>query len=601
MEHRMNRWAVVLGTCALGATSAVGCGGDETLAFSGSTSTTTTSTSGTGTTGTGGTSTGAQGGGGDTGGTTNPTGGGGTGGATTGGGGAGGMTTTSSGGGGTGGVPVTCGDGVKDPGEACDGADLGGKSCVDYGYSNPAGLICGVDCSLKAGGCHATCDGSKLESGETCDGSHLGNNSCQDFGFANPAGLTCVGCQPDPSGCMAACGNNVLEVGEVCDGANLGGKTCQDYGYSAAAGLACAAGCASYSTAGCAATCNGVLEPGEKCDGANLGGKTCQDYGYANAAGLSCQACDWSTSGCVAVCGNNLVEPGEQCDDGNAANGDGCGGACQFEAGGTTCASAIPVNMATWGTKTFNHTTVGGGQHTSSKCTSAGPDRVFKVTSGVGGFLTANLVRSQTSYNSELYASATCADGNANSDLVCADSKDPMNQVVLKGGEVVSFRVAAGQVSYLFVDGYTNAEAGTFQLVVNLSHGDTCADPIPITIEPGTGMTLLGNTMGLMSATDSSCGGQGYSNALYKVTRSATGPLTFFADPALTNYNSLIYAQSVCADPFFQLGCSNVAGGSGEVLSLASVQGNVPIFFGVDGSQAGGTLSVGDYGVVMTP
>ena len=344
-----------------------------------------------------------------------------------------------------------------------------------------------------------------------------------------------------------------------------------------------------------------MLEPGEKCDGANLGGKTCQDYGYANAAGLSCLACDWSTSGCAAVCGNNVVEPGEQCDDGNAANGDGCGGACQFEAGGTTCASAIPVNMATWGTKTFNHTTVGGGQHTSSKCTSAGPDRVFKVTAGVKGFVTASLVRSQTSYNSELYASATCVDVSANSDPVCADSKDPMNQVVLKGGEVVSFRVAAGQVSYLFVDGYTNAEAGTFQLVVNLAKGDTCADPIPITIEPGTPMTLLGSNESLSGLEEGPlCGGLAWSKALYKMTRATDGSLGLFLDPAGTNYNSVLYADSVCGANATELACSNVPGASGEVISLANVFANTPISVGVGGSTVGGIPS-GNYSLVVSP
>jgi len=165
----------------------------------------------------------------------------------------------------------------------------------------------------------------------------------------------------------------------------------------------------------------------------------------------------------------------------------------------------------------------------------------------------------------------------------------------------VSFRVAAGAVSYLFVDGYTNAEAGMFQLVINLSHGDTCADPVPITIEPGTGMMLFGNTIGLQNNGGGSCGGQGTPNATYKVTRSTSGPLTFFADPAFSNYNTILYAEPVCADEFILFGCSNIPNASGEVLSIANVQGNTPFFFMVDGNQQGALPAGGDYGVLVTP
>ncbi len=38
-----------------------------------------------------------------------------------------------------------------------------------------------------------------------------------------------------------------------------------------------------------------------------------------------------STDDCTAVCGNDCKEPGEGCDDGNAADGDGCSSACQYE------------------------------------------------------------------------------------------------------------------------------------------------------------------------------------------------------------------------------------------------------------------------------
>ena len=50
--------------------------------------------------------------------------------------------------------PGVCGDGVASGVEACDGADLRGKTCLDFGSSSSDGLTCTVDCSFNIGGCH---------------------------------------------------------------------------------------------------------------------------------------------------------------------------------------------------------------------------------------------------------------------------------------------------------------------------------------------------------------------------------------------------------------------------------------------------------------
>ena len=105
--------------------------------------------SGTGATTAGGTA----GTGGDT---TTTTGGGGSGGATTGGGGSGGTTTTTT----TSSTTTTtttttinnCGNGTKDDGEQCDGADFGGKTCASIGFSGGQ-LQCNNFCAIVASGC----------------------------------------------------------------------------------------------------------------------------------------------------------------------------------------------------------------------------------------------------------------------------------------------------------------------------------------------------------------------------------------------------------------------------------------------------------------
>jgi hypothetical protein len=46
-----------------------------------------------------------------------------------------------------------CGNGVVDPGESCDGADVGGRTCANYGAIDSPGLGCTRACSFDFTGC----------------------------------------------------------------------------------------------------------------------------------------------------------------------------------------------------------------------------------------------------------------------------------------------------------------------------------------------------------------------------------------------------------------------------------------------------------------
>ena len=54
------------------------------------------------------------------------------------------------------GASATCGDGAIDPGEDCDGAELGGQTCegLDLGFTGGT-LACGPDCSFDASMCES--------------------------------------------------------------------------------------------------------------------------------------------------------------------------------------------------------------------------------------------------------------------------------------------------------------------------------------------------------------------------------------------------------------------------------------------------------------
>ena len=84
---------------------------------------------------------------------------------------------------------LTCGDGVIDPGEFCDGADLAGETCESLGFAGGA-LACVANCDgFDTTGCTTatSCGDGILELGELCDGLLLGDQDCVSQGFAGGA------------------------------------------------------------------------------------------------------------------------------------------------------------------------------------------------------------------------------------------------------------------------------------------------------------------------------------------------------------------------------------------------------------------------------
>ncbi|MEM7436194.1 MAG: DUF4215 domain-containing protein [Myxococcota bacterium] len=95
-------------------------------------------------------------------------------------------------------------------------------------------------------------------------------------------------------------------------------------------------------------------------DGAVAGSEACDDGNGmdGDGCGRACEleagfVCTGSPSSCVPICGDGAVLGIEGCDDGNTGGGDGCSMLCQVEAGwgcagepsvcGTTCGDGIPV------------------------------------------------------------------------------------------------------------------------------------------------------------------------------------------------------------------------------------------------------------------
>lgn len=226
-----------------------------------------------------------------------------------------------------------CGNGVVDPGEQCDGSNLGGATCSSVMGAGYTGSLSCSNCSFVTSGCSPP---------PSCgDGSCNGSETCS----------TC------PQDCGNCCGNGAIDPGEQCDGSNLGGATCSSVmgtGYTGS--LSCSdcsfvtSGCVplpscgdgscngSETCANCPQDCgnccgNGVIDSGEQCDGSNLNGATCSSVMGAGYTGsLSCSACSFVTTACTFGWGlKNLSGACSLSGDGSTQTVNFSGGSCTAE------------------------------------------------------------------------------------------------------------------------------------------------------------------------------------------------------------------------------------------------------------------------------
>lgn len=95
---------------------------------------------------------------------------------------------------------AVCGDALIDPGEACDGANLGGETCESQGHEGGT-LGCTDACAFDVSACHSCGNGVIDSAEEMCDGNDHGGASCVTFGFLG-GNLACTdSCGFDTSNC----------------------------------------------------------------------------------------------------------------------------------------------------------------------------------------------------------------------------------------------------------------------------------------------------------------------------------------------------------------------------------------------------------------
>ncbi len=98
-------------------------------------------------------------------------------------------------------------NGILDEGEACDRDRLDGKDCESFGFSGGT-LTCDDTCEFDTSGCtdyDCNNDGHLDVGKEACDGDELGGKTCSDFDDFTGGTLTCDDtCEFDTSGCSSS-------------------------------------------------------------------------------------------------------------------------------------------------------------------------------------------------------------------------------------------------------------------------------------------------------------------------------------------------------------------------------------------------------------
>lgn len=110
-------------------------------------------------------------------------------------------------------VGGSCGNGVLDRGETCEGGALNSATCVSLGFDGGS-LGCTERCTFDTLGCQG-CGNNRREGSEICDGTDLVGQSCASQGFGSGQLRCSPACDRLDAGACTRCGDGVCGVGET--------------------------------------------------------------------------------------------------------------------------------------------------------------------------------------------------------------------------------------------------------------------------------------------------------------------------------------------------------------------------------------------------
>lgn len=509
-------------------------------------------------------------------------------------------------------TPKSCGDGVRESGEACDdGNTTDGDGCSSTcTLETPSG-------SLKCPGMPlalATTDGSLYTGVASGSTKGLGNN------YSGTCNSTASGVSEDAVYAIDIPENGTLRATVTAD-------------FSAMLYLQSTCG----GTQVACATKYGGLTPEPLTLGVTKGQKLflVVDGRTAFASGQYTVRASFTK----AVCGNGVIDGAETCDDGNAASGDGCSSACILEpapTSGDTCAAPGVVTMTETTPGNWSAQVVSGNTNLKNDnafspnqtCPSGGNDAIYTVVAPLDGVMT---VKMSSNFNGSVGArtEGNCPTSiSATTPLVCTS-------VPANSPKSVHFAVSKGKLYYLIADASLSTDKGAFTLDVtsttsicgdglisgneacddgNTLGGDGCSstcaleplagfDTCPgyaLPIKAANGVysgSLTMSTAGLQPDAAGTCGGSAGEGVVI-VTPPVSGKLT----ATLTgNYIATFYVRTECSNPLTELACfgDSLTSVNPKTIEIAAAVKGTPYYFFVDGSYA--STGVANIQVKVTP
>jgi hypothetical protein len=332
-----------------------------------------------------------------------------------------------------------CGNGVKNPGEDCDGQDFGDSSCMSE-TQHGGHLACNADCTFDETRCTlASCGNGIVEDGEFCDGSDLAGGTCASVCYTTGQIACNVDCAYDVSACCA----------DACPSAG----TAECVSNSVRTCVAQPSGCLAWDVNDCGAT-NEICDASSgsalcRCiDRCDTSGDTRCENGGIETCQMSGGCLDWvQTTDCTAtgdVC--TEIDTGPLCVP--ASSAEDCAHPYVLHGGD---------NVIAWAAANADYLTTSSCQTTSFD----GPDLVLSYTASDNGFIHFSTQKSDD--NREVVVASEAACGTLTPELAC--SNDWFNTTIDE-----DLSVQAGHTYYFYVRDTTTG------------NGDPLPNPLQVTI-----------------------------------------------------------------------------------------------------------------------
>lgn len=352
-----------------------------------------------------------------------------------------------------------CGNGVANPGEQCDGPDLGGGTCMDA-VQRGGILRCNADCTFDTTECTlASCGNGIAEEGEACDGADLGGGTCASIGYGGGDIACTIDCDYDVSAC---CTDTCPTQGQAeCIGDTL--REC----------VASSAGCLAWQVTDCAAS-NNICE-------SSAGAATCSCVDRCAAVGdMRCEGAMIETCAQVGEC-LDWTSMSDCATNGKICAAAASGPTCVLDVSAEDCSDPYPLspgsNVVAWTALNADYLIA---QPSCSTQNLDGPDLVLTYTAPEDGYVRFTLDKPSSTRWDIVVSSATC--GTLAPELACTSDYAPTTLST-------ELAVEMGTTYYFYVRDTTNGSAPLDNPLSTTFEEARCSSLVPTatTLSPPNG------------------------------------------------------------------------------------------------------------------